>query len=127
MLLPQKKQRAIDEMEFIIEKYKIKAVKEKNNDREILCNKIIDLFKEVELGQQRVDLSLLAEWWIDLIRPHWFERLKEHRRSKPLRLQDIRNDLIQNPISTKDLNEVFKLPKVKPLDERIVAAIIGMW
>ncbi|WP_414519184.1 SNF2-related protein [Nostoc sp. PCC 9305] len=126
MLLPKKKQRALDEMKLVLTKYKDKAVKEKDDARDRLCNFMLSLHEEVELEQQRIDLSLLAEWWIDLIRPQWFSRLKEHRRFEPLRLQDIRDDLIQNPIPTEKLNEVFKVPKVKPLDKRIVAAIIGI-
>ncbi|MGK7921779.1 MAG: hypothetical protein AB4080_17435 [Trichodesmium sp.] len=74
-----------------------------------------------------VDLSKLAEWWLDLISPWWFERFKEPRRSTPLRLQDIRKDLIDEPISMEQLREALNLTKVKPVDKRIVAAIIGIY
>lgn len=127
LLLPKKKQRALDEIKQVLEKYRYQAVKEQNSEREVVINYLLSWFDkdEVELGKERVDLSLLAEWWLDLIRPWWLERLKEPKRYEPLRIKDIRNDLIQNPITTEKLEEAFKIPKVKPLDERIVAAIIG--
>lgn len=125
LLLPNKKQNALKEMRLILKKYKDEAVKWGDSEREGLVNYLLSLV-EVEYGKQPVDLNTLAELWLDLVRPRWFERLKERRPSKPLRLKHIRKDLIQNPIETEKLREALKVPEVKPLDERIVATIIGV-
>jgi len=125
LLLPNKKQNALKEMRLILKKYKDEAARCGDSEREGLVNYLLSLV-EVEYGKQPVDLNILAELWLDLIRPRWFERLKERRPSKPLRLKHIRKDLIQNPIETEKLREALKVPEVKPLDERIVATIIGV-
>ncbi len=118
-LLPNKKQRALEEMEKVLQEYQHRADKEGKEAVVAEINILIDWIKTV-------DLNKLAEWWLDLIRPRWYKRLKQPRRSRPLRLQDIRKDLIDEPISMEQLQEAFKIPKIKPVDERIVAAIIGV-
>ena len=120
LLLPKKKQRALEEMEKVLEEYRQKAAQEGKEAVVTEINVLTDWMKAV-------DLSKLAEWWLDLIRPWWFERLKQPRRYTPIRLQDIRTDLIKKAIPMEQLREAFNLPKVKPLDERIVAAIIGIY
>ncbi|CBN56971.1 MULTISPECIES: SNF2-related protein [Kamptonema] len=126
MLLPKKKQRALILMKEILKEYKNKAIKENQVEYEALVDHLLSSIKG-ELGKERVDLSLLADWWLDIIRPLWFKRLKERGRSEPLRLKDLYNDLIEEPIPIEKLNEAFKVPLVQPLDERIVAAIIGLY
>nr|WP_263012999.1 helicase C-terminal domain-containing protein [Ancylothrix sp. D3o] len=125
-LLPKKKQRALQEMREVLQQYESKAKKNNDGIREGVVKTILSRFEEKEPRKQSVDLSLLAESWLDLIRPWWLARLNEPKRSEPLRLKDIRQDLIENPLSTEQLNEILKVPDVKPLDERIVAAIIGI-
>ena len=136
-ILPKKKQRALELMNEVIEEYKDKSVQEEDREREELVNQLLSLFNEVrsrrqipnlevELSKWRVDLSLLAEWWLDLIQPRWFERLQEPR-SEPLRLKDLYQNLIEHPILTEKLKDALKVSKVKPLEERIVAAIIGVY
>ncbi|NEQ40012.1 MAG: hypothetical protein F6K40_28730 [Okeania sp. SIO3I5] len=119
-LLPNKKQRALEEMEKVLQEYHYIATQEGEEAVVREINVLTDWMKTV-------DLSKLAEWWLDLIRPHWYERLKQPRRLTPLRLQDIRQDLIDERISMEQLREAFKIQKIKPLDERIVAAIIGVY
>jgi superfamily II DNA or RNA helicase len=125
LLLPKKKQRALVEMKWVLKKYKEKAAKDKDIEREWLVQEWLVLVEE-ESRKQRIDLSILAEQWLDLIRPWWFERLKKRRPSTPLRLKHLSQDLIEKPIETQKLREALKVPEVKPLDERIVAAIIGV-
>ncbi|MBW4573787.1 MAG: hypothetical protein KME08_00720 [Aphanothece sp. CMT-3BRIN-NPC111] len=126
LLLPKKKQRALEEMRQVIKKYKEKAFKQGNSKLEAECSYLLSLFAEVDPEKPGVDLNILAEWWLDLIRPRWFERLKERRRFKPLQLRDIRKELIENPIEIEKLEAALHVPKGKPLAERIVATIIGV-
>lgn len=74
-----------------------------------------------------VDWSTLAEYWLDLIRPTWYDHLRHCRRTGPLRLKDIRQALIEKPLPTAQLQEILESqPLTRPLDERIVAAILGI-
>ncbi len=128
-MLPKKKQRALELMKEVLEEYKNKSVKDEDREREQLVNELLSLFNEVrsmrEVPSWEVDLSLLAECWLDLIQPRWLERLQE-RRSEPLRLKDLYQNLIDDPILTEKLKDALKVDTVKPLEERIVAAIIGV-
>ncbi|MCU0545171.1 MAG: SNF2-related protein [Oscillatoriaceae cyanobacterium Prado104] len=137
-ILPKKKQRALEMMNKVLEEYKNKSVQEQDREREELVNELLSLFDEVrsrgqkpnlevELSKRRVDLSLLAEWWLDLIQPKWLERLREGHRSEPLRLKDISQNLIHPPIPTEKLKDAQKVRKLDPFEVRIVAAIIGVY
>lgn len=129
-MLPKKKQRALELMKEVLEEYKNKSVKDEDREREQLVNELLSLVNEVrsrgQILSREVDLSLLAEWWLDLIQPKWLERLQERRRSEPLRLKDLYQNLIDDPIFTEKLKDALKVDTVKPLEERIVAAIIGV-
>lgn len=120
LLLPKKKQRALEEMKYILGEYRNQAALD--GKEEVVTE--IDFLAN---WMKTVDLSQLAEWWLDLIRPWWFECLKQRRRVTPLRLKDIRDDLIARPIAMEQLREAFNISKIKPLDERIVAAIVGVY
>jgi hypothetical protein len=49
------------------------------------------------------------------------------RRTKPLVLQDLRPALLAEPLTTEALQILLHLPlALRPLDERITAAIIGV-
>jgi superfamily II DNA or RNA helicase len=136
-LLPKKKQRALKLMEKVLKEYKHKSVQDEDRERAELVDKLLSMFneeqsrekspnREVELSKSHVDVSLLAERWLDLIQNRWLDRLRE-RHSEPLRLQDLYQNLIEEPIHTEKLKDALKVGTVKPLEERIVAAIIGVY
>jgi superfamily II DNA or RNA helicase len=128
-MLPKKKQRALELMKEVLEKYKNTSVQYQDREREKSVNDLLSLLNKVpsirEVPSREVDLSLLAKCWLDLIQPRWFERLQEPR-SEPLRLKDLYQNLIEHPILTEKLKDALKVDTVKPLEERIVAAIIGV-
>lgn len=66
--------------------------------------------------------------WLDLIRPLWFEKLRDRKkRRRPLLLKDLRNDLLKKPFSIDEIEERFReVPVVESLDERIAACILGV-
>jgi hypothetical protein len=76
-----------------------------------------------------INWDLMAERWLDLIRPVWYEGLTGRgKQSRPLLLKDVRADLIgPKPLA---LSEVFRaflpLPTLQPLDERLAACILGV-
>ena len=125
LLLPKKKQRALEQMESVLKTYKKKANQWGDIEREQDITRLLDRIN-IDFEANTVDLSLLAESWLDLIRPQWLKHLQKRRRIQPLQLKDIRNELIENPITIEKLREALTIPQVKPLDERIVAAIVGV-
>ena len=128
LLLPRRKQRALEEMTFILGEYLERANLQGNSDRADLIRQLLQLLQPY--SKEPVDPSSLAERWLDLIRPIWYDCLKQQRRRHgPLRLKDIRQVLLDSPLETHALKAAFTgidLGYLKPLDERIVAAIIGV-
>lgn len=134
LLLPQKKQRALQEMKLVLQEYEKSAIRSRDREREALVRSLRQLVESSDASQVpdskeavAVDLNAVAERWLDVIRPVWYKHLTHRRRNRPLRLRDIRNDLIDNPIETEKLDEAFNANfGMPPIDERIVAAIIGV-
>lgn len=127
LLLPRKKQRALQEMRVVLQAYQEEAAIHEDCDREELARRLLALTQPE--SEEPVDLGSIAERWLDLIRPIWYNHLTKPRRSGPLRLRDIRQVLIkQEPLKTENIKAGFsrELRFLKPLDERIVAAIIGV-
>jgi len=127
VLLPRKKQRALHEMNLVLDHYIKKA--ELLEDREWLeASKEAKRMLEIPTSEEeRPDLDSVAEAWLDLIREAWYEKLMQRRRFKPLRLKDIRRELKNNPLSTEKIIEAFsKIPSAQPIHSRVVSAIVGV-
>ena len=128
LLLPRRKQRALEEMKTVLEDYLEKSVIANEQSRAEFVQQLLRLLEPD--SKEPVDLGSLAERWLDLIRPIWYDcLLQQRRRHGPLRLKDIRQVLINEPLETQPLREAFaglNLKYLKPLDERIVAAIVGV-
>jgi hypothetical protein len=75
-----------------------------------------------------VDLHALADGWLDLVRPVWYEHLRDRRRTRPLRLRDLRPTLVgAYRLLTSQLKDlVAQTRPVRPVDERVVASVIGV-
>lgn len=124
-LLPRRKRRALDELTIILRSY----------DRDIhqtpdLESGLRNLLKILDREDDRrsFDWDGIAETWLDLIRPAWYERLIKGKRTRPLLLKDIRKDLMgAKRIPLKTILEHFeKLPTLPPIDERVAACILGL-
>lgn len=125
-LLPRKKRRALEEMKEVLACYRESAAAAGDIERERVTIDMLSLM-ESEVTQAELDLSALAEWWIDLIRPTWYDYLTSHRRRRPALLKDIRKQLIKSPLETEKLESLWKIPlRIQPIDERVVAAIVGV-
>ncbi len=115
-------------MKFILGEYLERANLQRDSDRANFIRQLLKLLQPN--SQEPVDPGSLAERWLDLIRPIWYDCLKQQRRRHgPLRLKDIRQELLDRPLVTQDLQKAFAgidLGYLKPLDERIVAAIVGV-
>ena len=77
-----------------------------------------------------IDLRAVADCWLTVIGPHWEQRLARPGRVRPLRIRDIDGDLLatDRQIPTAALRAAFDHAPLwtKPLDKRIVAAIVGV-
>ncbi len=135
LLLPRKKQRALEEFDIILGKYELEARKLVDSERLSVIQAIRSLTKsnstiapDSQEDSYTFDLTSVADAWIDLIRPVWNDHLQNTRRNKrPLLLRDLRHTLVSKPLSTEQLREGFNhIPLIAPLDQRIVAAIVGI-
>lgn len=126
-LLPRKKQRALEEMEIVLRRYAAMAADGERQDLHEKFQRVLSVFQPEYCGKG-VDWDTLAEKWLDLVRPAWYARLLGRRRTRPLRLRDIRQDLIGEQrldfeTVTSELGHIDALP---PLHERVVSCILGL-
>ena len=127
LLLPRKKQRALEEMSLILTHYVKQAEAEKNSDRTAVLKNALRLLDLPTHEEERPDLDAVAEAWLDLIRETWYQKLISRSRFKPLRLKNIRKDLRSNPIPSEKIKEAFKsIPSALPIHTRVVSAIVGV-
>jgi hypothetical protein len=75
-----------------------------------------------------VDLHSLADAWLDAVRPTWYAHLRDHNRTRPLRLRDLRTALTrEHPLSTGQIQDIVAHARVVlPVDQRVVATIVGV-
>ncbi len=116
---------ALAEMRRVLEGYKKKAKAADPKRRGVLTAILGVLNAETEQGT--TNLRAVAEWWLDVVQPYRLEALKARRKRKPLRLSDLRKPLREKPVETQALKSLFERDlDVKPLEQRIVATIIGV-
>lgn len=125
-LLSRKKQRAVEQLIDISDYFlKCSAYEQRKDDVAFLEN-LLSLLKSPS-KDQLPDWNEIASRWLDVIRPIWYDRLRE-KRSRPLLLDDIRTDVIANQESImQGLRKHFgEIPAPHHPDERIRACIIGI-
>lgn len=127
LLLPKKKQRALDEMDHVLKSYEKQAHTDKDSIRLGRVQELLNCLDH-RSNNSSIDLARLSERWLDVIRPIWYQHLHHRKRSEPLRLKHIRESLKgDRPLSNSDLESVLDaVCQVKPLADRVVAAIIGV-
>jgi superfamily II DNA or RNA helicase len=122
-LLPRRKQRALEEMEIILNRY----AKQSSGKDALRLSHLISVFGQ-DHRTSSIDWDDLAERWLDLVRPVWYARLLTPKRRRPLTLREIRKDLMGEkkiPLGTllASFEGVHVLP---PIEERVVSCIIGI-
>ncbi len=127
LLLSQKKQRALDEMEYCVNKLTQRAT---NENREQQLEFLIQLLRNLRHPDpdNQPDWDAMATLWLDLIRPIWFDKLNQTRRKRPLLLRDLRKDLLAQPewLEKQLLAQFRYLPTLPCMDRRIRATIVGV-
>lgn len=125
-LLSRRKRSALDELENIVQRYDVVATRAKDHARAKITKHILGLL-ETSADDFSVDLGQLARWWLQLVRPEWYEHLTRRGIRRPARLRHLRKRLKNTPISTERLETVNELALMtEPLDRRVVAAIVGV-
>lgn len=127
-LLSRRKRRALEEMDVVIERFVESAARKQDQQAVEMLSKLLGILRRPSLEYQP-NWEEVAARWLDLIRPVWYERLHERGRHKPLLLKDIRKSVIdsEQQLLPRLLHEFAKeFPRQRPLDERIVACIIGL-
>jgi hypothetical protein len=127
LLLPRRKQRALEQMRDVLHQYSKQAQKVGDLEAAARWEALAKAAEPISDGT-RPDLETVAENWLDLIRPLWFSKLADRRgRKRPLLLRDLRADLLKNPFALRDVEARFaNVPVVDSLDERIAACILGV-
>jgi len=125
-LLPRKKQRALDEMELVLRHYIDKAAARQDQSAVDHYDALLRCLTSADPERQPA-WDQVAARWLDLIRPVWYERLKQ-RRNRPLLLKDIRRDLIagESTLGPHIIAEFQEFPMLPAPDERITACILGV-
>lgn len=128
-LLSRRKQRALEEMELVLENYLKSSSAQKRQQEIDMLTELLTLLRKPG-SEIQPDWEEVAARWLDLIRPIWYAKLQESHR-KPLLLKDIRRDLmtpeVREQLLPKMLTEFARdFPAQKPPDERVVACIIGI-
>lgn len=126
-LLARKKQRALEEMEILVERMLADASKAQQQERVDFLFKLQHMLKAPDFDQQP-DWDEVAARWLDVIRPVWFEQLTARTKRKPLLLKDIRTVLLKRRGWLVEQLEVHfrHFPCLSKPEERIKACIIGI-
>jgi len=123
-LLPRRKQVALSEMKLILIAWSKKA----DEEQAAFYEKLIDILIQKVDTQRAVNWSLLADRWLELIRPIWYEKLNSARGRRAIVLSDLRDTLIHEPIPYEKFYEHFVVmpDPTTHVSERIAACIIGV-
>ncbi|MCA9711533.1 MAG: hypothetical protein KDK70_37185 [Myxococcales bacterium] len=127
LLLPRRKQRALEQMKVVLIRYAKVARREQDEERSAVVDRLLGFVE----GDGRIDLDELAERWLGAIRPRWRKTIESDARSSRRgglrRLQGLVRTLEHEPLSTDELMAVRDGVRVaKPIAERVVAAIVGV-
>lgn len=124
-LLPRRKQLALREMKIVLREY-AKGPFPSEDSRKTLDVLLTVLDREND--DEWYDWDAIAETWLDIIRPVWYERLSKRKRFGLLLLKNIRKDLLgESRIPLEKIVEHFRvLPTLPPLDVRVAACILGV-
>jgi len=126
-LLPRRKQRALEEMRFVVGKLAEQAgTTGRQADVDHLAN-IIEMLDRT-VSDYQPDWDEVAGRWLDVIRPVWFEMLTNRKRSRPLLLKDIRSELLAKAewLTDEVLQKFREFPVLPGPEERVKACIIGV-
>ncbi len=126
VLLPQRKQRALEELEAVIGEL---IQRNRSRRHQQMMDRLLQLQRAIFQPEFHTppDLEEIASRWMDLVRPTWYRRLKSPRQ-RPLLLRDIRPFLLEreDELCPQLLRAFERIPILQRPDERIAACIVGV-
>ena len=126
MLLPRRLQRALQQLERVTTAYAVAAQGRRDEATATRWRKIARL-AEQRVTERRPDPYAVAERWIALVRPHVDAERARRRHQQFILLRDVDQRLVDDPIDPTSVEAALAdLTAVPPLDERVVACIIGV-
>lgn len=125
-LLPTRKRRALDELEFMLQEM-IELAQLRRDQEAVERLRAIRLAIVHPEPHVQPDLDEVAARWMDLIRPIWYACLKRPR-SRPLLLKDIRPEVLkaEPQLRPRVLEAFARIPLLQTADQRIAACIAGI-
>jgi hypothetical protein len=124
-LIPRRKQVALDEMALVVRAY---FQQQAACGHGPLAEELRALADAIEQRDSEMDWDAVADTWLEMIRPTWYERLASRRGSRPVLLKDIRHQLIRGkPLDAAQVVAAFRaLPTLPSLESRVAACILGV-
>ena len=126
-LLPRRKQRALVQMERILQGYCSRANTCAEPGRIELLSQLLRLLRQQE-PDRRVSQDELATCWLNATRPYKQKYLQQPGNSRRLfLLEHLTSSLERDPLTNKQLEQAFaRLPYTRTIGESIAAAIVGI-
>ncbi|WP_242510206.1 helicase-related protein [Halorhodospira halophila] len=128
--LPLRKRRALEEMDYVLGKFQEQASNDRDQDRLDTYTELLNLLrrKPSALAAGEPDWDALAEGWLELIRPYWYQHLLESRGRGPMRLRTLRPALIdaERELGPQIRERFTQIPLRGAAEDRVIAAILGV-
>ena len=122
-LLSNKAQHALGLLQTLASEYKARAPV--GSERAEVCQ-----FLSRALSQKKdppVDLHSLADRWLGIVQPRYVEWKRARRNGRAVRIKDMDDHLIHEPIDTEALRRLAKnVKRQKPVERRLATAIIAL-
>ncbi|MDB5099857.1 MAG: hypothetical protein JWM80_4278 [Cyanobacteria bacterium RYN_339] len=128
LLLPRRRQRALALADQVMAVWLEDAHVSGDTHRQEVLEAISRKLGRVPDPQEPFDLRAVADAWLQVLRPIQKAHFRRPRsKSRPWLLQDLKDDLLGEPIPTAKLELAFRsVPMLPPVGKRIVATIIGL-
>lgn len=127
LLLPQKKQRALQQMREVLAFYSQRASRDGDSTSAKRWNALASVVS-VQANSGTIDMEAIADNWLELVHPFLIRRVRARGKGgKPMLIRDITQDVIQANLDIYDVERRFEsIPTIEPIDRRVVACILGV-
>jgi superfamily II DNA or RNA helicase len=122
-LLSNKAQHALGLLKTLADEYGSKA--RKGSDRQQICEFLSEVLSKE--SEPWADLHDLADRWLGLVQPRYVEWKRAQPHGRPVRIKDMTDPLIAEPIDTDALRRLAKkAERQEPVGRRLAAAIVAV-
>lgn len=126
MLLPRRMQRALDQLARTARHYAT-AAQGRGEEAAASRWRKVGALADHAVADHRPDLYAVAERWLELVRPRLDAERARRRHRQFLLLRHIDQNLVNEPLDLAEVEDGFgALAAMAPLDERVVACILGV-